>query len=315
MQRILISKITSLGDVLFALPMITDIRQHFPDVKIDWVVDESFAALPALHPAIDRVIGVPLRGIKKQKLMQASRNLLRAIGELRTEHYDVVLDCHGMIKSALLSKVAKAKHIIGPPNYRLGEQVSRHAYDRQVSPDATLPAVDWYRSYAGLALGYQVTGQPDFGLRPAPFQPEWLPQKPYVMCFHAASKVEKTWPIEAWEAVLKDLEDHGIAAVLPWGAPHEYEFAQALAVRLTRAVVAPKMTVGEIAGLIDRALWVIGVDTGMTHLAESLNKPTIALYTVTDSATYHPAWNPQAHSLGGNGQIPSVDAVLDLIGR
>jgi heptosyltransferase I len=313
MQRILISKITSLGDVLSALPMVTDIRRQFPDLHIDWVVDESFAALPALHPAIDRVIGVPLRGLKKQKWMEASRNFRRAIRILRQESYDVVLDCHGVIKSALLSRLAKSDLIIGPPNYRLGEQVARFAYHRQVGPDAALPGIEWIRAYAGLALGYTISGPPDFGLKVAEFLPEWLPSQPYVMCFHAASKAEKTWPIECWEGVLTRLEAKGVAAILPWGAPHEHEFAQQLSARLQHAVVPPKMSVGEIAGLIGHAEWVLGVDTGMTHLAESLARPTIALYTVTDSATYHPYWNPIAYSVGGNGRIPSVDEVLALL--
>ncbi|WP_348943944.1 lipopolysaccharide heptosyltransferase I [Chitinibacter sp. FCG-7] len=313
MQRILITKITSLGDVLFALPMLNDIRRHFPGVKIDWVVDQQCAALPAMHPALDRVIAVPLRGLKKMPLRQAAKALKDALGVLRQQRYDVVLDCHGMIKSALLSRVAHSALIIGPPDYRLGEPVARYAYHRQVSPDAALPAIDWYRQYAALALSYTVSGLPDFGLQAPHFQPDWLPAQPYVLCFHAASKAEKTWPLESWLTVLRALEGQGIAAVLPWGAPHEHEFAQRLAQALTLAKVAPALSITEMAGLMAGAERVIGVDTGMTHLAESLARPTIALYTVTNSATYHPHWNPAAFSVGGNGWVPSAEDVLALL--
>lgn len=312
MQRILISKLTSLGDVLFALPMITDIRREFPDLKIDWVVDQNFAALPALHPAIDRVIDVPLRSLKKQPIKTKYVRLKQAVKYLREEHYDLVLDCHGMIKSAVLSRLAKAERVIGPPNYRLGEAISRHAYHHQVSPAVEQSAVEWYREYAALALGYRVSGLPDFGLQPPEFKPSWLPAGPYVICFHAASKVEKTWPIASWLTVLSALESQGIAAVLPWGASNEHECAQLLASQLPRAVVAPRLSVAEMAGLIAGARGVLGVDTGMTHLAESLEKPTIALYTVTDSTTYHPHWNRQAHALGGGGKVPNSEEVLEL---
>ncbi|WP_373974318.1 lipopolysaccharide heptosyltransferase I [Chitinibacter sp. SCUT-21] len=313
MQRILVSKITSLGDVLFTLPMITDIRQHFPEVKIDWVVDQSFASLPALHPAIDRVIAVPLRGLKKKKLPDAVAALRVAIGQLREQPYDLVIDCHGMIKSALLSRTAKAKKVVGPPNYRLGEAVARFAYHEQLSPAAELPAIEWYREFAALALGYQVQGLPQFGLSAPSWQPSWLPAQPYVMCFHAASKSEKTWPISAWVDVLANLEAQGIAAILPWGATHEHEVANLIAQDLSLAVVAPPLSVSEIASLICGARAVIGVDTGMTHLAESLEKPTIALYTVTDPNIFHPYWNRFAVSLGGNGQVPSVAEVLEIL--
>ncbi|WP_297575204.1 lipopolysaccharide heptosyltransferase I [uncultured Deefgea sp.] len=315
MKKILIAKLTSLGDILFVMPMISDIRHHFPDAQIDWVVDAQFAELPAMHPAINRVIAVPLRGHKRKSIWQNWHGIQSAIKQLRLEHYDVVLDCHGMIKSALLSQVAKAKLIIGPPDYRLGENAARWAYHRQVVPDANLPAVAWYRSYAALALNYSIETEIDFGLQADECLPSWLPaNRPYVMCFHAASKAEKTWPVAQWLAVLQPLEQQGVMAILPWGTEGEYAVAQQLAAGLTLAMVPPKLTIAQIASLIRHADWSIGVDTGMTHLAENMGRATIALYTQTDSASYHPVWNSQAYALGGQGVVPQAKQVLAIMG-
>ena len=314
-ENILIAKLTSLGDIIFALPMICDLQQQFPGVKIDWLVDAQFADLPAMHSGIRRVISVPLRGFKKRTHRANLQGLLAAIKHLRLEKYDVVLDCHGMIKSALLSKVANANVIIWPPDIRLGESISRYAYNQQVSPDSSLPGSAWYLAYAGLAMNYAVKDSPEFGLIPVEHTPDWLPaERPFVMCFHAASKAEKQWPIVHWLCLLQALEQEGIAAILPWGSEVERDVAQQLASASTLAIVPPRMTLSEIGGLIHRADWSIGVDTGMTHLAESLNCPSIALYIQTDSASYHPDWSEHAYSLGGNGVVPSPEQVLSILG-
>ncbi|MGL4997210.1 MAG: lipopolysaccharide heptosyltransferase I [Deefgea sp.] len=315
MKSILIAKLTSLGDIIFALPMVCDLQRQFPGVQIDWLVDAQFAELPAMHGGIRRVISVPLRGFRNRSHTSNLQGLWAAIKQLRLEQYDVILDCHGMIKSALLSKVAHADSIIGPPDTRLGESISRYAYDQQVSPDPFLPGTAWYRAYAGLAMNYVVQDAPDFGLKTPFFTPDWLPaQRPFVMCFHAASKSEKLWPIAHWARLLQVLEQQGIAAILPWGSEAEHQAALQIATASTLAIVPPRMNLSEIASLIRRADWSIGVDTGMTHLAESLACPSIALYTQTDSKSYHPDWNIHAYSLGGGGVIPLPEHVLSILG-
>jgi heptosyltransferase-1 len=315
MKSILIAKLTSLGDIIFALPMVSDLQRQFPGVQIDWLVDAQFAELPAMHGGIRRVISVPLRGFKNRTHTANVQGLLAAIKHLRLERYDVVLDCHGMIKSALLSRVAHANSIIGPPDARLGESMSRYAYTKQVSPEPTLPGCAWYRAYAGLAMNYIVQDAPDFGLIPSDITPDWLPKnRPFVMCFHAASKAEKQWPITHWICLLQALEQQGIAAILPWGSEAEHGIARQLASASSLAIVPPRMNISEIGSLIHRADWSIGVDTGMTHLAESLNCPSIALYIQTDSASFHPDWNPHAYSLGGNGVVPPTEQVLSILG-
>lgn len=312
-RRVLIAKLTSLGDVLFTLPMVSDIRRHRPDLEIDWVIDDTLADLPALHPGVSQIHAIPLRRLKKMPKPERWPALRQAVKSLRQSRYEVVLDCHGMIKSAALSWLAKAELIYGPADERLGERAARWVYDQRIVPDPALPAVQWYRMFAGLALGYQPQGLPDFGLQAVPLRGEWLPAGPYVLGFHAASKAEKCWSVESWQAVGQQLAECGVALILPWGSPAEQGVAQAIAASVPKAVVAPKMTVAELAGAMLGAQQVIGVDTGMTHLAESLGVPTIALYTVTDPATYHPYWNFAAHALGGNGEVPQVEEVLKLL--
>lgn len=315
MKSILIAKLTSLGDIVFALPMVDDLKRQFPDVKIDWLVDAQFAELPAMHRGIRRVIPVPLRGFRKRSHGANLKGVFSAIKQLRLEQYDVVLDCHGMIKSALLSKMASADTIIGPPDMRLGESVSRYAYDRQVMPDPQLPSTKWYRAFAGLALDYPVDSAPSLSLKSKQFSPEWLPKnQPFVLCFHAASKPEKQWPIAYWTQLMLAFEQQGIGVILPWGSQAEQQVAKEIAAVSSTAIVPPRMTLSELGSLIERADWSIGVDTGLTHFAESLNGRSIALYTQTDSASYHPDWNPHAYSLGGGGVVPMPEEVLSIMG-
>ncbi|MBM5571958.1 MULTISPECIES: lipopolysaccharide heptosyltransferase I [Deefgea] len=315
MKSILIAKLTSLGDIIFALPMVDDLQRQFPEVQIDWLVDAQFAELPAMHSGIRRVISVPLRGFKKRTHKANLQGVFAAVKQLRMEQYDVVLDCHGMIKSALLSKAAHADAIIGPPDARLGEAIARYAYDRQVMPDSQLPGTEWYRAFAGLAMNYDVHDAPSLGLKTPSFTPDWLPtQQPFVLCFHAASKAEKQWPMAYWAQLLQALEQAGITAILPWGSEHEHQVAQQIAAASTLAVVPPRMSLSQITSLIQRADWSIGVDTGLTHLAESLHCHSVALYTQTDAKSYHPDWNVHAYSLGGGGVIPLPEQVLAILG-
>ena len=107
MQKILIIRMSSMGDVIHNLPAVTDLARVFPDAQIDWVVEEGFQDIPRLHPAVNRVIPIALRRWRKTPLASLRSHALTAFGiALRNEHYDLIIDSQGLIKSALVARLA-----------------------------------------------------------------------------------------------------------------------------------------------------------------------------------------------------------------
>src|SRR5215472_5684754 len=129
MKRILIVKLTSLGDMVFTQPLVADLQRAFPGVKIDWIADSYCADVPRWNPNIDRVIAAPLRAFKKSRKWSDLRGIFAALWQLRREKYDAVLDVHGVYKSAIVSFLARTRHRYGYPVEELGESGASFAYN------------------------------------------------------------------------------------------------------------------------------------------------------------------------------------------
>jgi heptosyltransferase-1 len=319
MKRILIVKITSLGDVVMAQPVVADIRRAYPDAIIDWACDEAYAEIPQWNAAVETVHRAPLRLIKKQKNLRGVRLVFQAIAAMRAHRYDAVIDIHGAYKSAIVAFLTRANHRYGYPNTALGEKGAAFAYGRRMSYSQGCSAVQMMREAAGSALGYTVDSAPYFGLRPPP-----LPAAQQAACrlpartallLHGASKPEKCWPIESWVAVGRALYSMGISCAMPWHSDEEHARAQALAAALPGAQVLPKMSLAECAQTIDSATLVIGVDTGLTHLAYALERPTVAIFSATSRQHFGFDAPGRACSVGDEGRVPDVNEVLEAAQR
>ena len=310
-MRILIVKTSSLGDVIHNLPVVSDIRQHFPDAVIDWCVEESFAAIPRLHPAVAEIVPVAIRRWRKA-LWQAST--WREIGamrrRLRAGAYDLVIDTQGLVKSALVARQAAAP-IAGYAAGSAREPGASRFYDRYFIVSRTAHAVVRNRLLVAAALGYEIDGEPDYGIAVAPADFDWLPKAPYAVFLTATSRDDKLWPEAHWLALGQKLHAQGIAAVLPGGSAVERERAARLAGAIPGAVAAPPLSIPQLAALLAGGKAAIGVDTGLTHLAVALNIPTVALYTATDPGLTGVLGAGFHRNLGGKAQIPPMQDVLD----
>lgn len=309
-MRILIVKTSSLGDVIHNLPVLSDIRRHFPDAVIDWCVEESFAAIPRLHPAVDRIIPVAIRRWRKQLLKTGTwREMAEFMRLVRGETYDAVVDTQGLLKSALLACQATGPHL-GYAADSAREPAAARFYDRHFHVSRQLHAVVRNRRLAAAALGYVADGEPDYGIAAPAGGFSWLPHRPYVVFLTATSRDDKLWPEANWLALGKHLNSLGLSAVLPGGSAVERERAGRLATGIPGAVAAPAMSIPELAGLLAGARAAVGVDTGLTHLAVALKVPTVALYTATDPGLTGVLGVAFHRNLGGKEQIPSHEAVL-----
>ena len=313
-SNILLVKTSSLGDVLHNLPVVTDILKRFPAMRIDWVVEENFAALPVLHHGVREVIPIAIR--RWRKSWWGSRDEIRAVcRNLRARHYDLALDTQGLLKSALI--VCCARTICcGFAWDSAREPLASLFYNHRFSVTREQHAVERNRYLAGLALGYRPEGVPDYGIRPpAIARPAWLENGAYAVLLHATSRDDKLWNEANWIALGRYLHDMNIRCVLPWGSAAEQARSLRLAGAIPDAVAPPRLDLNKAAALIGGAQAVIGVDTGLAHLAAALGVPTIGIYTATDPALTGLYAGRCAVNLGGVDNAPETTAVIDALNK
>ena len=309
-MRILLVKTSSLGDVIHNLPVVSDLRQAFPDAHIDWCVEDAFADIPRLHPAINRVIPVALRRWRKNL---AQRITWQEIGAFRsalaTTHYDAILDTQGLIKSALIARLAHG-HRYGYAAEVAREPLAARFYDETFVIPPSAHAVERNRWLAAAAFDYPVDLPLVYGISPPELAFAWLGEKPHVVLFTASSRDDKLWGEAHWMTVAGDLLARGLSPVFTSGTAREKERAMRIAAATPGAIVAPPLALRELAALIGTARLAIGVDTGLAHLATALGIPTLALYVSTDPALTGVYGNGFIRNLGRPGQPPSSGAVL-----
>ena len=312
-MRLLLVKTSSLGDVIHNLPVVSDIRRHFPEAAIDWCVEDSFAAIPRLHPAVEEVIPVAIRRWRKQLFArQTWQDVSTFRAQIGREAYDLVIDTQGLLKSALVARQARGTRC-GYDAASAREPLATRFYDRCFAVDVCLHAVARNRLLAAKALGYSPEGEPDYGIVAPPSRFPGCPQGPYAVLLTATSRDDKLWPEAHWIALGKSLHGAGITALLPGGSPVERERAARLAEAIPDAVAVPPMRIGELAGLLAGARLAVGVDTGLSHLAVALRVPTVALYVATDPGLTGVLGSAFHRNLGGKGLLPSPDDVVSAL--
>lgn len=309
-MRIALIKTSSMGDVVHALPVVTDLRAAMPSIVIDWVVEESFADLPALHPGVHEVIPVAIRRWRRQLTRRTTWDEIATVRErLRAARYDLALDLQGLMKSLVVARWTGAP-IAGFSRGSAREPLAALGYARAYDVDPAIHAIERLRRLAAQALSIRAEGLPVFGLRPvAPSPLPELAGARYAVFLHATSRAEKQWPDARWVELGVSLSSQDVRMVLPWGSSGEQLRAQQLAAAIPGARVAPAMTLAQCASLLSGAWGVVGVDTGLTHLSAALEVPTVALFAATPAWRFGPYWTDRARSLGNDGVWPDAAAV------
>jgi heptosyltransferase-1 len=314
-MRILLVKTSSLGDVVHNLPVASDIRARYPDAQIDWAVEEGFADIPRLHPAVTGVIPVALRRWRRAILSGqtwAALSELRA--RLRVGGYDEVIDTQGTLKSALVARLAPGRR--SGLDLRSSREPLRLFYSHTYSISWGQHAVERNRQLAAKALGYALEPRVDYGIRP-PQQPSapahWatpLTAGRYAVLLHATSAQAKLWPEHQWVKLGDHLHHRGFQCVLPWGTPAEQARSESIAKLLHDAIVPPWLAIRDAAWLLGHAAIVFGVDTGLAHLAAALGAPTVGIYCATDPADTGLYGAPRIRNVGTTGHAPGVGEVI-----
>lgn len=322
-MNILIVRVSSLGDVVHNMPVVTDILHHHPHANIDWVVEEAYADLVRLNRGVRKVIPFALRRWRKTLLSAGTSNEIHGFHRaLRAETYDLVLDTQGLLKTGVvmgLASVAKQGKRVGLANATEGsgyEGISRIFHSMSVPVGRRTHAVLRGRLVAAAALGYAVDGPADFGLHApsaATEGPDWLPAQAYAVFFHATARAAKQWPAAHWVQIGQTLASRGMPVLLAWGSEVEKQAADRLAAQMPGARVLPQLSMMEAVTLAQRAALAIGVDTGLTHIAAAYSRPTIELYCDSPRWKTEGNWSDSIINLGDTGTPPTVAEVQAAI--
>jgi heptosyltransferase-1 len=311
MTRVLIVRTSSLGDLVHMLPAISDIAAHVPDLSLDWVAEEAFAAIPSWHRAVNEVIPVAHRRWRQSWFSAQTRAERQAVLDtIASKHYDVVLDMQALLKSIWLVRAASGvKHGLDWRSAR--ESVCSLFYDVRHRVGFWQPAVLRQRQLAGATFGYQWQGDPDFGLQA--FAAGAPAADPYAIIMPSASRDDKLWPTEHWQAVFDRLQAAELKLVVLAGNEREAERAQALIARRERAYVQPKSSLTELAALMAKARLMVGLDSGLTHLSAALGVDTIGIYKASTPVRTPLVGAGYTASLGDRGQAPDRATVLAAV--
>jgi heptosyltransferase-1 len=308
-MRVLVVKTSSLGDVVHTLPALSDAARALPALRCDWLVERAFAEIPAWHPAVERVICCDLRGWRAHPLQTVfSGTWTRFRDELHLRSYDRVIDAQGLVKSAWLARQARGL-LAGPDRGSAREPLASLFYTQKLAipKHDEAHAVERARRLFAAALGYALPNfdaVPDAGLDRAGFPQPALPQ-PYVLLLHGTTWPGKRWPVAHWTEMASWIARQGLRPVLAWGNAAEKTDAETIT-HSNGGLVLPKLGLGELAGWLAHARAVVGVDTGLMHLAAALGTPGISLYgstlpQLTGAVGAHQIW------LRSNEQDTTID--------
>ncbi len=281
-MRLLLVKMSSLGDVVHSLPALTDALAARPDLEVHWLVEKSYADLVAMHPGVRQVWPIEFRRWRRSPWRSRVqwRTFLR---DLRAQPFDLVLDAQGLLKSALVTGLARttaAGQRAGLDWRSAREAPASWFYGRRYGIARGQHAVDRTRQLLAAALDYPLpTSAPDFGLQPPPLQ-----KQNQVVFLHGTSWANKRWPEAYWRALAQHCADAGITVLLPWGNAEEQASAMRIATAVSGAQVLPAMSVAELQQVLLRSRALVSMDTGLGHLAAALGLPTLALYGPTNAA-------------------------------
>ena len=328
--NILLVKLSSLGDVLHNLPIVWDLRVRLPDAQIDWVVEEAYVHLlePLLSTpsfrGIDRIIPFGLRHWKKSLFrLNIWKEFFAFRSQLQEVTYDVVIETQGLLKSALVCALAKkdlnavVAGLANATEFSGYEPLARAFYNRSVQVPIQCHAVDRSRWVMCSAMNWPLvkrTEPPQF------YPPEFVDaiparnifgiQKPYVLCFHSTAREEKRWPNRDWIALGRALSSRGFQVVFPWGSLAEKAISQELSNQIPNSLVPPRFSIEEAYAIVNGAALTVGVDTGLTHLAAVLGKPTVEIYCDSPRWKTEGYWSGQIANVGDIQASPSVETVL-----
>jgi heptosyltransferase-1 len=313
MSDVLFIKTSSLGDVIHHMPAMTEVRRNRPNARLSWVVEEAFAPLVRLHAAVDVVIPVDSRAWRRGLHRLATwRALKDFVVALRAKSYDEIVDTQGLARTAVMAKLARGRRH-GYDAGSVRERPASRFYDVRHQVDHGLHAITRNRLLTALALGHTPDRILDFGLDRAGLA--GATRAPYGVLLHATARHAKEWPEQSWIEAGRKLRGRGVELVLPWGTSLERDRSLRIAAALGDARVPDRGPLDAVARLIAGASFVIGVDTGLLHLAAALGVPLVGVFVGSEPGLTGPQGTGPIAVVGGKAEMPAVCDVVAALER
>jgi len=286
-MRVLLIKTSSMGDLIHTFPALTDAGKAITNIKFDWLVEPGFADIPRWHPLVENVIPVPLRKWRKNIVASDTRQEIQQLRQqLHTQQYDVILDAQTLVKSALLTFLAKGERV-GLDFRSAREPLASFAYQRKCKVNFYQHAIVRMRELFSQALYYPLMNTaPEFGLsipcHPRESGDPFISQENYLVFLPGTTWTTKKWPEQYWIELAKLVNDAGYRVKISGGNTDEIAQAKRIADACENVDALPRLNITEMANLMVNAKSVVAVDTGFGHLAAALNVPTVSLYGPTN---------------------------------
>ena len=320
-MKILLVKLSSLGDIVHTLPVVQDILAAMPQAQIDWVVEKSFAPLLAQTKGINRIICCELRRWRTSLWSAPTRREWRAFqADLRTQHYDAVIDLQGLTKSALVARMARVspqgkRYAMANPTDGSGyEAPTRWVADAAIALAPHVHAVQRGRYLAASALGYTLQNVAQYRFHDLPNTPlgqsiraQAAPKN--IAFIHGTSRLDKAWPLAHWLDLGRRLIASGCQVTLLHGSAQEIATSQTMAAQLgSSATVLPLLPLDALTLKLAQCTGAIGVDSGVSHIAVALGLPHVQIYNFDTAWRTGPLACRQQVSVFAS-PAPTVDAV------
>ena len=283
-MHVLLIKMSSMGDIIHTLPAVTDAMNAIPDLQIDWVVEPAFSDIPLWHPAVKQIIPMPLRQWRKN-IVESIRSgeIKQFLQTLKQKKYDAIIDAQGLLKSAIVTKIARGE-THGFDKYSAKEFISSFFYMHKYSVEKDQHAITRSRQLFAKALQYDfLNSKPNYHIdtNQLPALNFETPEK-YLVFLHGTTWETKHYPEMYWQQLLAKADENDITVYLPFGNIAEKQRAERLAATAKCVKILPKLSISEMATLLKNATAVVTGDTGLGHLSAVLTTRTIGLYGSTD---------------------------------
>lgn len=281
-MKVLLVKMSSLGDVFHALPAVQDAFQQVPNLEIHWLVEEAFSDIPSWHPAVTKVIPIAWRRWRKNLSSSDVRAEMKAFyQDLRSTEYDIVLDAQCLIKSAVVTRMAKGPRY-GLDKHSCREPLAAMAYQFPQAVAKGQHAIPRVRQLLSQVLDYSIPDTFSYGID----RSRWLRPEidgNYWLFLHGTTWDTKLWPENYWVELARLVVKTERKVVLPWGNEEEKSRAERIASQVQGVEVLPKMGLNALNAYLAHAQGVVGVDTGLSHVVAALEVPSVAIYGATDA--------------------------------
>jgi heptosyltransferase I len=282
-MRIAIVKLSALGDIVHAMVALQFIRLQHPDIEIDWIVEERFAGILQHNPDISQVLTVNLKALKTNK--RAVFQEIKKIRDYANNNYDLVIDAQGLIKSAITARLL-GKKVAGFDKNSIREHAASWFYDDKVLCAYDKNTIDRNALVLSKPLGFNIASDQILGKKPFlyydyanPQLEEYFPKNRDTVVFVIGSTWEsRNYPIEKFVTISQNLS---ALCLTLWGNAQEQAKAEWMAKQCANIKVLPKLDLNGLKAVIARADLTIGNDTGPTHIAWGLNKPSITIFGPT----------------------------------